>query len=305
MFRFVCFVVFVFRFVSYLARPGWVEGRARGWSHGVVPTPWLQRRPLNFIRAVGWSARQVSIRAIHISTNSVTRKIPMRDGNEINKGRWSPRRDVWYLGRDSTRRDKVLRCTIRVETPRGRFLPRVALVRVRNESSWQRRSVVVGGSTRKMDAPRVRWYVVEDVRQDNQKFIRMWLFKLQSQIVKQTRFIESQDFASCGRTVVRTFLFVSGVGVALKNFHYRIGDPTLLSGGWLGVRQVTFAIFFFVYTGSARRWRANGRVVNIWGATSESLRFCVFHLCPVVAFRKPEKFLVRKGRTLRFRTSCR
>jgi hypothetical protein len=69
-------------------------------------------------------------------------------------------------------------------------------------------------------------------------------FKLQYQIVKQTRFIKSQDFASCGRIVVRTFLFVSGVGVALKNFHYRIGDPTVLSGGWLGVRQVTLAIFF-------------------------------------------------------------
>jgi hypothetical protein len=38
--------------------------------------------------------------------------------------------------------------------------------------------------------------------------------------------------------------FRSGVGVALKNFHYRIGDPTVLSGGWLGVRQVTLAIFF-------------------------------------------------------------
>ncbi|KAH0822743.1 hypothetical protein GEV33_000048 [Tenebrio molitor] len=35
---------------------------------------------------------------------SVARKIPMRDGNEINKGRWSPRRDVWFLGRDSTLR---------------------------------------------------------------------------------------------------------------------------------------------------------------------------------------------------------
>jgi hypothetical protein len=34
-------------------------------------------------------------------------------------------------------------------------------------------------------------------------------------------------------------------------------------GGWLGVRQVTFAIFFF--TGSARCRRANGRVVNIGG----------------------------------------
>jgi hypothetical protein len=31
MFRFVCFVVFVFRFVSYLARPvGWKEGREAG-----------------------------------------------------------------------------------------------------------------------------------------------------------------------------------------------------------------------------------------------------------------------------------
>jgi hypothetical protein len=62
---------------------------------------------------------------------SVARKIPMRDGNEINKGRWSPRRDVWFLGRDSTLRSKVLRCTIRVETPQGQFLPRVALARVR------------------------------------------------------------------------------------------------------------------------------------------------------------------------------
>jgi hypothetical protein len=175
MFRFVCFVVFVFRFVSYLARPfGWKEGREAGHT-GLSQHHDNKRGPLKFIRAVGWSARQVSIRAIHISTQAVTRKIPMRDSNKINKGRWSPRRDVWYLGRDSTLRDKVLRCTIRVETPQGRFLPRVALVRVRNESSWQRRSVVVGGSTRKMDAPRVRWYVVEDVRQDNQKFIRMWL----------------------------------------------------------------------------------------------------------------------------------
>jgi hypothetical protein len=70
---------------------------------------------------------------------------------------------------------------------------------------------------------------------------------LSPQLSKPKPVIESQDFASCGRIVVRTFLFVSGVGVALKNFHYRIGDPTLLSGGWLGVRQVTFAIFF-LYT---------------------------------------------------------
>jgi hypothetical protein len=37
--RFCRFVVFVFRFVSFLARPVWEEGRARGWSHGVVSTP--------------------------------------------------------------------------------------------------------------------------------------------------------------------------------------------------------------------------------------------------------------------------
>jgi hypothetical protein len=72
-------------------------------------------------------------------------------------------------------------------------------------------------------------------------------FKLQSRIVKQTRFIKSQDFASCGRIVVRTFPFVSGVGVALKNFHYRIEDPTVLSGGWLGVRQVTSRFFFCIH----------------------------------------------------------
>jgi hypothetical protein len=72
-------------------------------------------------------------------------------------------------------------------------------------------------------------------------------FKLQSRIVKPTRFIKWQDFASCGRIVVRTFLFVSGVGVALKNFHYRIGDPTVLSGGWLGVRQVTSRFFFCIH----------------------------------------------------------
>jgi hypothetical protein len=60
-----------------------------------------------------------------------------------------------------------------------------------------------------------------------------------------------------------------------KLYHYRIGDPTVLSGGWLGVRQVSRCVFAF------------------------------FHLCLVVAFRKPEEFLVRKGRTLCFRTSCR
>jgi hypothetical protein len=41
------------------------------------------------------------------------------------------------------------------------------------------------------------------------------------------------------------------------------------------------------------------------GVTSESLRFAFPFFCLVVAFRESEEFLVRKGRKLYFRTSCR
>jgi hypothetical protein len=74
-------------------------------------------------------------------------------------------------------------------------------------------------------------------------------------------------------------------------------------GGWLGVRQVTFAIFFF----SPVRLGVEERTVawSTLGVTSESLRFAFPFFCLVVAFRESEEFLVRKGRKLYFRTSCR
>jgi hypothetical protein len=135
-----CFVSFVLSFLFFVlchispAQIGWKEGREAGHTglsqhHDYKGDPSILLGRLDGVRGRSRYAQITS------QPFSVVRKIPMRDCNEINKGRWSPRRDVWYLGRDSTLRDKVLRCTIRVETPQGRFLPRVALVRVRNESS--------------------------------------------------------------------------------------------------------------------------------------------------------------------------
>jgi hypothetical protein len=69
------------------------------------------------------------------------------------------------------------------------------------------------------------------------------------------------------------------------------------------VRQVTFAIFFFHRFGSvSKSERSRGQHL---GVTSESLRFAFPFFCLVVAFRESEEFLVRKGRKLYFRTSCR
>jgi hypothetical protein len=63
-----------------------------------------------------------------------------------------------------------------------------------------------------------------------------------------------------------------------KNFSLPDRRSNSFIGRLVGSAAGHFRDFSFVYTGSALRGRANGRVVNIWGATSESLRFCVFHL---------------------------
>jgi hypothetical protein len=76
--------------------------------------------------------------------------------------------------------------------------------------------------------------------------------KLQSQIVRQTRLLNRKIFLRAIASSSGHFFREWCWSLIQKFFHYRIGDPTVLSGGWLGVRQVTFAIFF-VYTGSARR----------------------------------------------------
>jgi hypothetical protein len=69
------------------------------------------------------------------------------------------------------------------------------------------------------------------------------------------------------------------------------------------VRQVTFAIFL-----SPVRLGVEERTVAwllTFGVTSESLRFAFPFFCLVVAFRESEEYLVRRGRKLYFRTSCR
>jgi hypothetical protein len=61
-----------------------------------------------------------------------------------------------------------------------------------------------------------------------------------------------------------------------KFYHYRIGDPTVLSGGWLGVRQVNLAFFFFFCIHRFGSPLKSERSRSQHLSTSESLRFCLF-----------------------------
>jgi hypothetical protein len=63
--------------------------------------------------------------------------------------------------------------------------------------------------------------------------------KLQSQIVRQTRLLNRKIFLRAVASSSGHFFREWCWSLTQKFFHYRIGDPTVLSGGWLGVRQVT------------------------------------------------------------------
>jgi hypothetical protein len=74
-------------------------------------------------------------------------------------------------------------------------------------------------------------------------------------------------------------------------------------GRLVGSAAGHFRDFFFHRFGSvSKSERSRGQHL---GVTSESLRFAFPFFCLVVAFRESEEFLVRKGRKLYFRTSCR
>jgi hypothetical protein len=74
------------------------------------------------------------------------------------------------------------------------------------------------------------------------------------------------------------------VNVASVLVHFRCQFCKSL-GGWLGVRQVTFAIFFFRFGSVSKSERSRGQHL---GVTSESLRFAFPFFCLVVAFRESE-----------------
>jgi hypothetical protein len=73
--------------------------------------------------------------------------------------------------------------------------------------------------------------------------------------------------------------------------------------GWECGRSLSRFFFFF----SPVRLGVEERTVawSTLGVTSESLRFAFPFFCLVVAFRESEEYLVRRGRKLYFRTSCR
>jgi hypothetical protein len=63
-----------------------------------------------------------------------------------------------------------------------------------------------------------------------------------------------------------------------------------------------FFFFFHRFGSVSKSERSRGQHL---GVTSESLRFAFPFFCLVVAFRESEEYLVRRGRKLYFRTSCR
>jgi hypothetical protein len=70
--------------------------------------------------------------------------------------------------------------------------------------------------------------------------------------------------------------------------------PLKVLGGWLGARQVTFAMVTSRFGSPSKSERSRGQHL---GATSESLRFCVsLFFCRVVAFRKPEGYRFARGK---------
>jgi hypothetical protein len=92
------------------------------------------------------------------------------------------------------------------------------------------------------------------------------------------------------------------VNVASVLVHFRC--RFLEFGRLVGSAAGHFRDFFFF---SPVRLGVEERTVawSTLGVTSESLRFAFPFFCLVVAFRESEEFLVRKGRKLYFRTSCR
>jgi hypothetical protein len=100
---------------------------------------------------------------------------------------------------------------------------------------------------------------------------------------------------------VSIFFFCWIVNVASVLVHFRC--RFLSFGRLVGSAAGHFRDFFF----SPVRLGVEERTVawSTLGVTSESLRFAFPFFCLVVAFRESEEFLVRKGRKLYFRTSCR
>jgi hypothetical protein len=72
--------------------------------------------------------------------------------------------------------------------------------------------------------------------------------------------------------------------------------------GWECGRSLSRFFFFHRFGSVSKSERSRGQHL---GVTSESLRFAFPFFCLVVAFRESEEYLVRRGRKLYFRTSCR